>query len=60
MTTLICDGCREPIEDDEEPLESNGEVWHVACFEVSDGPRYCCGLIYEHGEDTCMSCGDPL
>lgn len=30
------------------------------CLEVSDGPKYCCGLIYEDGEDTCMSCGEPL
>ena len=40
--------------------------WHEedqlcnACFEVSDGPKYCCGAIYEEGEDTCMSCGEPL
>lgn len=22
--------------------------------------RYCCGAIYEEGEDTCRSCGEPL
>lgn len=22
--------------------------------------KYCCGMIYEDGEDTCMSCGEPL
>lgn len=22
--------------------------------------RYCCGMIYEHGETTCLSCGEPL
>ena len=24
------------------------------------GPKYCCGAIYEDGEDTCRSCGEPL
>ena len=23
-------------------------------------PSYCCGMIYEDGEDYCASCGDPL
>ena len=42
--------------------------WHAeeeqctSCWECSgDGmPKYCCGNIYERGEDTCSSCGDPL
>lgn len=24
------------------------------------GAKYCCGMIYEDGESTCTSCGDPL
>lgn len=24
------------------------------------GTKYCCGAIYEDGEDTCASCGEPL
>jgi len=60
MTTLTCEGCKEPIEDDGSHTESNGEDWHVACFEVSGGSSYCCGMIYEDGEDTCGSCGEPL
>lgn len=24
------------------------------------GSKYCCGAIYEDGEDTCMSCGESL
>lgn len=24
------------------------------------GVSYCCGQIYEDGESTCMSCGEPL
>ncbi|MEU3954940.1 hypothetical protein ACIG54_17825 [Streptomyces achromogenes] len=24
------------------------------------GPQYCCGMIYEDGESTCLSCGEPL
>ena len=30
------------------------------CDEGFSGPRYCCGGIYEQGEDTCASCGEPL
>lgn len=26
----------------------------------SGEPRYCCGIVYEDGETTCRSCGDPL
>lgn len=60
VTTLICEGCDEPIEDDGSHIDFNGEDWHEACFEVSGGPTYCCGIMYENGEDTCMSCGEPL
>lgn len=60
MTTLICEGCDEPIEADDSHLDSNGEDWHEACFEVSAGPRYCCGGMYDEGETHCRSCGDPL
>jgi len=57
--TLICTSCDEEVAEDD---------WHeedqlcTACFEVSgDGTAtYCCGVIYEDGEDTCMSCGEPL
>jgi len=28
--------------------------------EVSGGTSYCCGMMYEDGEDTCASCGEPL
>lgn len=28
--------------------------------ELPSGDKYCCGLIYEDGEDTCASCGEPL
>jgi hypothetical protein len=24
------------------------------------GASYCCGQIYEEGESTCLSCGEPL
>ncbi|MFF3868208.1 LIM domain-containing protein [Micromonospora sp. NPDC001898] len=60
MTTLTCEGCKEPIEDDGSHTDFNGEDWHEACFEVSGGPSYCCGMTYENGEDTCLSCGEPI
>lgn len=25
-----------------------------------DSTKYCCGMIYEDGEVTCTSCGEPL
>lgn len=55
-TCTVCDATVDEADfDDEEQLCS-------ACFEVSgdSAPRYCCGVIYEDGEDTCMSCGEPL
>lgn len=58
MTTSVCKGCDEPIKDDH--MDFNGQDWHRACFEVSGGSSYCCGIMYDDGEDTCRSCGDPL
>jgi hypothetical protein len=56
--SLICTGCDEEVD---------AADWHdqdelcTACFDVSgDSARYCCGAIYEDGEDTCQSCGEPL
>jgi hypothetical protein len=57
--TLTCTSCEEEVDEVD---------WHeedqlcTACFEVSgDGAaKYCCGAIYEEGEDTCRSCGEPL
>lgn len=58
VVTHVCTSCGEEVEDqadwDEESQTCN------ACREVSGGPVYCCGMIYEDGEDTCRSCGDPL
>ncbi|WP_181793215.1 hypothetical protein [Streptomyces sp. WELS2] len=28
--------------------------------ETGGDARYCCGMIYEDGESTCRSCGEPL
>lgn len=30
------------------------------CASDFSGPRYCCGAIYEDGEETCASCGESL
>ena len=30
------------------------------CAELSGGPKYCCGVIYENDESVCASCGEPL
>jgi hypothetical protein len=58
LVTFVCTACEEEVKDpanwDEE------DQLCIPCFEVSGGPKYCCGAIYEDGEDTCMSCGEPL
>lgn len=59
MAALICVGCDEPIEDDGH-IDPDGDNWHEACYEVSGGPSYCCGMMYEDGEANCWSCGEPL
>lgn len=62
LATATCKGCGEPFtdEDDDEQIDLNGEDWHESCFEVSGGPAYCCGIMYDNGEMNCRSCGDPL
>jgi hypothetical protein len=31
------------------------------CYDSwNPGVKYCCGMIYEEDEDTCMSCGENL
>lgn len=57
---LVCEGCGDQIDSDTTRIDFNGEDWHEACFEVRSGPRYCCGAMYTDGEDTCLSCGEPL
>lgn len=44
-------------------LGEDPEAWGLCeeCYEDAEpSARYCCGVIYEDGEDTCMSCGEPL
>ena len=58
--TLVCVGCDDPIEDEDSHVDFNGLDYHEACFEVSGGPAYCCGNMYDDGESVCRSCGDPI
>lgn len=54
--TLICDCCG--CEVDESDMQ---EGMCPECYDSEyTGPKYCCGMIYENGEDTCASCGEPL
>lgn len=53
---LACDTCMNEVP--EEELEF-GQCNDCASADYS-GPKYCCGAIYEDGEDTCRSCGEPL
>ena len=64
MATQVCEGCGEPIEGEDDlggHVDHEGEDWHEYCFQFgANGPKYCCGMIYEDGESTCRSCGEPL
>lgn len=55
-TTVTCESCGWDVDEDE--IE-DGECPECRESEYS-GPKYCCGMIYENGEDTCLSCGEPL
>lgn len=54
-TNLTCDCCGCAIDEDE---MDEGQC--EDCYSDYSGPKYCCGTIYEDGEITCRSCGDPL
>ena len=56
--TLVCTSCEEDIEN-ETQWDDVGQLC-LACFELGGSPTYCCGAIYEGGEDVCASCGEPL
>lgn len=52
--TCVCCGCE--IEDEEAMREGMCEE----CCDTAEWTKYCCGAIYEDGEDTCRSCGEPI
>ena len=56
-TTLKCDCCGREVDANEIEGGECEECWNA---EDRSGPMYCCGVIYEDGEDTCRSCGEPL
>lgn len=54
----VCTSCDETIDRASDWDEQSQRC--IPCFEVSGAAMYCCGVMYEHGEYSCMSCGDPL
>lgn len=54
--TLTCDACGCEIADENDMQEGMCEK----CFSDWSPASYCCGMIYEDGEDTCASCGESL
>ncbi|MGI0522138.1 hypothetical protein ABY45_16325 [Microbacterium maritypicum] len=52
---VSCRSCGEMV--DEDTVDGAGD-----CEDCSEEEydKYCCGRIYEDGETTCSSCGDPL
>jgi hypothetical protein len=56
--SFICDSCGEEV--DSATVDNICDLCND-CYENGDSAtKYCCGMIYEEGETTCMSCGDPL
>ena len=55
VATLTCESCGCDV--DEEDMQ---EGQCDECYSEYTGAKYCCGAIYEDGEDTCRSCGEPL
>lgn len=53
--TVTCTSCNEEVDADE--VDEDGECESCAQW---DGTTYCCGVMYQEGESTCMSCGEPL
>lgn len=51
-----CSGC-DNLYDDLQGLNSHLES---NCDGGEGGPAYCCGMMYDDGESTCGSCGEPL
>jgi rRNA maturation endonuclease Nob1 len=56
LTTLTCDSCGDDV-DEEDMQEGQCEDCYSSDY---TGAKYCCGMIYEEGEDTCNSCGESL
>ncbi|MCB2413066.1 hypothetical protein LGT39_09450 [Demequina sp. TTPB684] len=52
-----CMVCYAELDEDSDDME---EGMCAACAETEPGAKYCCGAIYEEGETSCQSCGDPL
>lgn len=55
--TFVCDSCGDEVDS-----ATVDNIWDLGndCYENGDSAKYCCGMIYEEGETTCTSCGDPL
>ena len=55
-TALTCVTCGNEVDEVELETGECDDCYGVEYF----GPKYCCGGIYQQGEDTCASCGEPL
>lgn len=54
---IVCSECGDTVDEYE---SEDGECYECRYPDGYPGPKYCCGAIYEEGEDTCLSCGEPL
>lgn len=57
MRKVECDQCAELVD-----IDDIEEGLCCECRSVDDfyETQYCCGMMYDHGELFCRSCGDPL
>ncbi len=59
-----CHGCGRLVREDADDCPTCGSQDITSLDDDITGSdtytKYCCGAIYEEGEDTCASCGEPL
>lgn len=69
----VCDGCREPFDEQTNLLEAMGKCWHARCFKCSvcnvnlldiyyedSGMPFCKQHFYEYFAHKCQRCNDYI
>eukprot|EP00731_Ephydatia_muelleri_P023352 Em0015g935a len=71
--SLVCDGCREPFDEQGNVVEAMGKCWHAHCFKCSvcnanlpdvyyedSGLPFCKQHFYEYFAHKCQRCNDYI
>lgn len=59
MDVYVCPNCEVSFQE-AKLFADHKEMGYEWASDGDSYPRYCCGMIYEHGETSCLSCGEPL